>query len=169
MSIQRPNAKPLRCGPYSTGWGESALALDAAAIRRRAATADGSARLEWRLLWLRCAGIWGAMSGDGCDVRRKVCGGPGFRDYQPYGRRFCAGVFSPVFSMPEAWGAVADAVAAATTPVNEIGDSLNEPVATWMLMGGRDYLKPGRGIAFSPDAAMIARAFWRTQGAFYRK
>ncbi len=82
-------------------------------------------------------GAFGDLVGDGqaigCDVGRKVCGGPGFRDYQPYGRRFCAGVFSSVFSMPEAWGAVADAVAGATTPVNEIGDSLNEPVATWML------------------------------------
>ncbi len=33
---------------------------------------------------------------------------------------------------------------------------------------GRDYLKPGRGLDFSPDAAMIAREFWRAQGVIYR-
>ena len=43
-------------------------------------------------------------------------------------------VFLLSLPMPEAWRAVAGAVAKGTTPINAIGDSLLTPVATWLLM-----------------------------------
>ena len=49
-------------------------------------------------------------------------------------------------TVPEAWRAVAGAVAEATTPIRVIGDSLlRMPVATGMLMVvGRVFREPGR-------------------------
>ena len=49
-------------------------------------------------------------------------------------------------TVPEAWRAVAGAVAEATTPIRMIGDSLlRMPVATGMLMVvGRVFSEPGR-------------------------
>ena len=67
--------------------------------------------------------------------------------------------------MPEAWRAVAGAVAEATAPVRMVGDSLlRMPVATGMLMVvGRVFSEPGRkGIITCGHR--IARTFWFGQG-----
>ncbi len=67
----------------------------------------------------------------GC--QRGVVSGPGRCKVRPgvVRRGFWPGIFHA-----RSMGAVGDAVAAATTPVNGSGDGLNEPAATWMLNGG---------------------------------
>ena len=83
----------------------------------------GSFDLNWGFAW-RCAAP--GVAGDGAFARVPTC--------QPYGRRFCA-CFLLIISMPEAWGAVAGAVATATTPGSVIGGSLRCSQCDLMLMG----------------------------------
>ncbi len=115
-------------------------------------------RLGWhrRLLWLRALGIW---SGDWFAVDRVS----GIISPTAGGWR---GVFSSDFPCPEhgalwrtpwprglrrlEWSAAVSCDSRCDLDTDGVG---------------RDYLKPGRGLDFSPDAAMIAQEFWQAQGA----
>lgn len=84
--------------------------------------------------------LWTSSKSSGCtgECAKRVDQVP--NDYQSYGRRDCALVFCSYFPWighgPEAWHAVAGAVAGAAAPVRTIGGSIpHRPLATWLLTG----------------------------------